>query len=139
MPRNKNDELKVSFPQGKIYIHSSGKNIGKAYIEYNKSYVNKFNNNLNQIQKTLDNKVVIELQKYVSKDAGVQELSIGLNTDCGSGIVRIGVPYARVQAYSKKITKRVGLRGTQPFERMKADKAQSILNQVAAYSRRLNK
>lgn len=125
----------ISFPQGDIFI---GKN-GRARIVKNKSYENKFNNNLNQTQKFLDNKVVVELQKYVSKDTGAQELSIRLNTDCGSGIVTIGVPYAKYQAYSKKITKRVGLRGTQPFERMVADKGDSILRQVVAYSRRLNK
>lgn len=126
---------KIEFPQGNIIISKNG----SARIVKNKSYENKFNNNLNKVQVYLDNKIVTELQKYVSKDTGAQELSIRLNTDCGSGIVTIGVPYAKYQAYSKKITKRVGLRGTQPFERMVADKGDSILRQVVAYSRRLNK
>ena len=139
MPRNKNDKLRIEFPRDKIYIHSTGKNQVKAYIEYNKQYVNRFNTNLNKMQYFLDNRIVLELQKYVSKDTGAQELSIRLATDCGSGIVTIGVPYARYQAYSKKIKKRVGLRGTQPFERMVADKGDSILRSLAAYSRRINK
>ncbi len=126
---------KIEFPQGNIII---GKN-GKARIERNKSYENKFNNNLNKMQHFLDNRIVLELQKYVSKDTGAQEISIRLNTDCGSGIVRIGVPYAKYQAYSKKIKKRIGLRGTQPFERMAADKGDSILRSLVAYSRRINK
>ena len=130
-----NDVLKVEFPQGKIYV--SDKN-GKAYIEYNKSYVNKFNNNLNKEQVFLDNKVIMLLQEYVSYKSGTQEKSIRLTSDTGSGLVHINVPYAEYQAYSKRIKKRVGKRGTYPFERMKADKKDTILKQVEAYSRRLN-
>ena len=152
--------LKVEFPQGKIYVSKGGQ--GKAYIEYNKSYVNKFNNNLNKTQVYLDNKVVNELQKYVSYDSGTQAKSIRLATNVGSGIVTIGVPYARFQAEGKVMVginsrkawanrgeRKVvinkdlqyqfgGIRGAHPFERMKADKRESILKQVAAYSRRIN-
>ena len=131
------DVLKVEFPQGKIYVSQGGN--GKAYIEYNKSYVNKFNNNLNKEQVFLDNKVIMFLQEYVSYKHGVQAKSIRLTSDPGSGLVHINVPYAEYQAYSKKIKKRVGKRGTYPFERMKADKKDTILKQVEAYSRRLNK
>lgn len=131
-----NDVLKVEFPQGKIYV-SQGRN-GNAYIEYNKSYVNKFNNNLNKEQVFLDNKVIMFLQEYVSYKTGTQEKSIRLTSDPGSGKVHINVPYAEIQAYSKRIKKRVGKRGTYPFERMKADKKDTILKQVEAYSRRLN-
>ena len=132
-----NDVLKVEFPQGKIYVSQNGK--GKAYIEYNKSYVNKFNNNLNKEQVFLDNKVIMFLQEYVSYKTGTQEKSIRLTSDPGSGKVHINVPYAEYQAYSKRIKKRVGKRGTRPFERMKADKKDTILKQVEAFSRRLNK
>lgn len=132
-----NDVLKVEFPQGKIYVSQNGN--GKAYIEYNKSYVNKFNNNLNKEQVFLDNKVIMFLQEYVSYKTGTQEKSIRLTSDAGSGLVHINVPYAEIQAYSKRIKKRVGKRGTYPFERMKADKKDTILKQVEAYSRRLNK
>lgn len=131
-----NDVLKVEFPQGKIYVSQNGN--GKAYIEYNKSYVNKFNNNLNKEQVFLDNKVIMYLQEYVSYKTGTQEKSIRLTSDAGSGLVHINVPYAEYQAYSKRIKKRVGKRGTRPFERMKADKKDTILKQVEAYSRRLN-
>ena len=131
-----NDVLKVEFPQGKIYVSQNGN--GKAYIEYNKSYVNKFNNNLNKEQVFLDNKVIMFLQEYVSYKTGTQEKSIRLTSDPGSGLVHINVPYAEYQAYSKRIKKRVGKRGTYPFERMKADKKDTILKQVEAYSRRLN-
>ena len=130
------DVLKVEFPQGKIYVSQGGN--GKAYIEYNKSYVNKFNNNLNKEQVFLDNKVIMFLQEYVSYKSGTQAKSIRLTSDPGSGLVHINVPYAEYQAYSKRIKKRVGKRGTRPFERMKADKKDTILKQVEAYSRRLN-
>ncbi len=125
----------VSFPQGDIFISKNG----KARIVKNKNYESKFNSNIYKLQNYLDNRVVMELQKYVSKDTGAQEKSIRLATDCGSGIVTIGVPYAKYQAYSKRIKKRVGLRGTQPFERMVADKGDSILRSLATYSRRINK
>lgn len=130
------DVLKVEFPQGRIYVTDGGN--GKAYIEYNKSYVNKFNNDLNKTQVFLDNKVIMHLQEYVSYKHGVQAKSIRLTSDAGSGLVHINVPYAEYQAYSKRIKKRVGKRGTYPFERMKADKKDTILKQVEAYSRRLN-
>ena len=131
-----NDVLKVEFPQGKIYVSQNGN--GKTYIEYNKSYVNNFNNDLNKTQVFLDNKVIMFLQEYVSYKTGTQEKSIRLTSDAGSGLVHINVPYAEYQAYSKRIKKRVGKRGTYPFERMKADKKDTILKQVEAYSRRLN-
>ena len=130
------DVLKVEFPQGRIYVTDGGN--GKAYIEYNKSYVNKFNNDLNKTQVFLDNKVIMHLQEYVSYKTGTQAKSIRLTSDPGSGLVHINVPYAEYQAYSKRIKKRVGKRGTYPFERMKADKKDTILKQVEAYSRRLN-
>ena len=130
------DVLKVEFPQGKIYVSQNGN--GKAYIEYNKSYVNKFNNNLNKEQVFLDNKVIMLLQEYVSYKYGVQAKSIRIISNPGSGLVHINVPYAEYQAYSKRIKKRVGKRGTYPFERMKADKKDTILKQAEAYSRRLN-
>ena len=126
--------LKVTFPQGTVYVD----NEKKLSIKYNPSYQNFFNNNLNKTQVFLDNKVIMALQKYVSKKYGVQEASIRLSSDAGSGLVHINVPYAEYQAYSKRIRKRVGLRGTQPWERMCADNKDSILKQVAEYSRRLN-
>lgn len=126
--------LKVELPQGKIYVNKSN----SAYIKYNDGYENDFNNNINKVQAFLDSTVVKNLSPYVSFRSGVQEKSIKLATVLGSGIVTIGVPYAEYQAYSKRITKRVGLRGTQPFERMRTAKKDSILKQVAEYSRRLN-
>ena len=127
--------LQVKFPQGKIWLKETETTLKsgiikvtvKPYIQYNPSYRNFFNNNLNKSQVFLDNKVIIALQKYVSKKYG------------GSGLVHIGVPYAEYQAYSKRIKKRAGLRGTQPWERMVADNKDSILMQVAEYNRRLNR
>lgn len=122
------------FPKGKIRVGEDG----KAVIEYNTSYVNKFKKNGKQVQMFLDKTVVTNLQQYVSYKTGTQEKSIVLASNYGSGYVTIGVPYAKYQAYSKRIKKRVGKRGTQPFERMKSDKKGTILRQVAQYSRRLN-
>ena len=126
----------IKFPYGKVYF-IQGKE-GSAYLEYNKSGMNKFNGNLDSMQKYFDNLVAINLMEYVSKKTGVQELSIKISSVPGSGKVHINVPYARYQAYSKRIKKRVGKRGTQPFERMVADKKKSIEQQLMAYSRRIN-
>lgn len=112
--------------------------VGNFTLKYDSSYVREFNNNLNLTQKHLDNLVIDALQKYVSYKDGYQEASIRNSSVAGSGYVKINVPYAEYQAYSKRIKKRVGKRGTQPFERMKADNEDNILRQVAAYSRRIN-
>jgi hypothetical protein len=112
--------------------------IGKLILKYNNNIARKFQNNLDKTQIFLDNKVIINLEKYVSKKLGVQEASIRLSSVAGSGKVHINVPYAEYQAYSKRIKKRVGKRGTQPFERMCADKKDEILRQTAEYSRRVN-
>lgn len=123
----------VTFPKATITTKN-----GTCKITYNTSYVNKFNNNLNKTQVFLDNKVITELQAYVSYKSGTQLRSIRIASEEGSGYVTIGVPYAEYQAYSKKIKKRVGKRGTYPFERMKADKRETILKQTAEYARRIN-
>lgn len=107
-------------------------------LYYNPSFERNFNNNMEKCQKYLDNLVVINLQEYVSYKSGTQSKSIRIATVLGSGKVIINVPYAEYQAYSKRIKKRVGKRGTYPFERMKADKTKSILSQLQKYSRRLN-
>ena len=124
--------LEVKFPQ-------SQKVGNDGTLNYNASFTRKFNENLNKSQAFLDNKVGTYLQDYVSYKTGTQAKSIPMAGTYGKGYVIINVPYAEYQAYSKKIKKRVGKRGTYPFERMKADKKDTILKQVEAYSRRLNK
>ena len=148
----------IKFPKGNIYLNKNG----KAYLRYNSSYVNEFNDDFNKTQMFLDETVAKELSGYVSFKSGMQSLSIPLSTDYGSGIVSISVPYARFQAYGKvmvgsqsgsawarKGEKKVvttkdltyhsnAKRGKFPFERMVTDKKDSILRQVTAYARRLN-
>lgn len=113
-------------------------NIGDYKLNYNQSFIRQFNNNLNETQLFLDKKVGGYLEKYVSYKTGAQERSIGNAGTYGQGKVKINVEYAHYQAYSPRIHKRAGLRGTYPFERMKADKSKTILNETAEYSRRLN-
>ena len=123
--------LEVKFPQSQ--------KVGKdGTLNYNTSFTRNFNENLNKSQVFLDNKVGTYLQDYVSYKTGTQAKSIPMAGTYGKGYVIINVPYAEYQAYSKRIKKRVGKRGTYPFERMKADKKDTILKQVEAYSRRLN-
>ena len=92
-----------------------------------------------QVQKYFDTMVAKNLQPYVSFKSGTQEKSIINSLDAGSGEVHIDVPYAEYQAYSKRIKKRVGKRGTQPFERMVSDKRNSLLNELATECRRVSK
>ena len=104
-------------------------------ITYYPSFKRSFNEDLNKIQVYLDNLVAKNLRPYVSKKRGIQE---NMTQTYSQGSVTINVPYAEYQAYSKRIKKRVGKRGTQPFERMVADKKSTILKQVQEYARRLN-
>ena len=96
-------------------------------------------NEKGKVQQFIDKTVRDNLMAYVSFRTGKQEQSIKLATILGSGRVVINVPYAEYQAYSKRIKKRVGKRGTQPFERMKADKKASILRQTIKYANSLDK
>ena len=107
-------------------------------LVYNISFAKDFNKNIEKCQMYLDNLVVTNLQEYVSYKSGTQSKSIRIATVLGSGLVIINVPYAEYQAYSKRIKKRVGKRGTRPFERMKSDKGKSILNQLQRYVRRIS-
>lgn len=107
-------------------------------LYYNKNFARNFNSNIDKCQKYLDNLVVINLQEYVSLKTGTQKDSIRIATVLGSGRVIINVNYAEYQAYSKRIKKRVGRRGTRPFERMKSDRSSSILNQLQRYARRIS-
>lgn len=115
-----------------------------------------------KVQTFLDKTVAENLQRYVSRKSGVQEKSIPIASKYGSGKVIINVPYARFQAEGKVmigvkshspwarrgerkvVTNRnltyhsERLRGEHPFERMKADKGQKILNQTAQYARRIS-
>ena len=113
-----------------------------------------------KIQQFLGKKVADNLKKYVSFKSGAQEASVKPINN-GKQVI-INVPYARFQAEwkvmvginSKRswalkgerkvvINKKLkyhnsSLRGAHPFERMKADKKDSILTQTANYARRLD-
>lgn len=115
-----------------------------------------------KVQAFLDKTTAEYLMKYVSKKGGVQEKSIPNASKYGSGRIIINVRYARFQAegkvmvgvnsrraWARKNEKKVvinkklkyhsdSLRGAHPFERMKADKKDSILNQTANFARRLS-
>lgn len=115
-----------------------------------------------KVQAFLDKTTAEYLMKYVSKKGGDQEKSIPIASNYGSGRIIINVRYARFQAegkvmvgvnsrraWARKNEKKVvinknlkyhsnSLRGAHPFERMKADKKDSILNQTANFARRLN-
>lgn len=114
-----------------------------------------------KVQQFLGKTVANNLKKYVSFKSGTQEASV--NPINGGKQVIINVPYAQFQAggkvmvgiksrspwarrgerkvvISKNLTYHSNsLRGARPFERMKADKRDSILNQTANYARRLSK
>ena len=115
-----------------------------------------------KVQAFLDKTTAEYLMKYVSRKGGDQEKSIPTASKYGSGRIIINVRYARFQAegkvmvgvnsrraWARKNEKKVvinknlkyhsdSLRGAHPFERMKADKKDSILNQTANFARRLS-
>ena len=128
-------KVTLDVPEGKILLDKNG----KAYIKYNPNFKRQMENSLGKVQEFVDMTVRNNLMAYVSFRTGTQQKSIKLSTMLGSGQVIINVPYAEYQAYSKRIKKRVGKRGTYPFERMKADKKDSILRQTTKYSQTLDK
>lgn len=113
-----------------------------------------------KVQIFLGKTVADNLRKYVSFKSGTQQASVD-SINSGKQVVT-NVPYAQFQAggkvmvgthshstWAKKGEKKIvinkaltyhngKLRGAHPFERMKADKGQSILNQVAKYARRID-
>lgn len=115
-----------------------------------------------KVQVFLDKTTAGYLQKYVSFKSGAQKNSIPVAETPGSGKVTINVPYAQFQAGGvvmvgiksnsawarrgerKVVTKKSltyhseKLRGAHPFERMKADKKDNILNQTANFARRIS-
>lgn len=115
-----------------------------------------------KVQQFLDKTVMENLQPYVSFRSGVQQKSIKMATVLGSGRVIINVIYAQFQAggkvmvgeksnspWARKGERKIvtskdliyhnnALRGAHPFERMKADKKDSILNQTANFARRIS-
>mgnify|MGYP004503854443 FL=1 len=115
-----------------------------------------------KVQAFLDKTTAEYLMKYVSRKSGDQEKSIPIASKYGSGRIIINVRHARFQAegkvmvgvnsrkaWARKHEKKVvinknlkyhsdSLRGAHPFERMKADKRDSILNQTANFARRLS-
>ena len=116
-------------------IEFKDKKTNNGTITYYSNFKSQFNKDLNKTQVYLDKLVATNLKPYVSRKTGVQELS---TQSYNQGSVTINVPYAEYQAYSKRIKKRVGKRGTQPFERMVADKKGTILRQIQEYARRIN-
>lgn len=115
-----------------------------------------------RVQVFLDKTTAEYLQKYVSRKSGVQEKSIPIASKYGSGRITINVPYARFQSegkvmigvkshstWARKGERKIvtskalkyhseKLRGAHPFERMKADKRDSILLQTAKEARRIS-
>ena len=113
-----------------------------------------------KVQQYLGKTTADNLKKYVSYESGVQE-GATRSIEGGTKVI-INVPYARFQAegkvmvgvqsrkaWAKKGERKVvidkklkyhsdRLRGAHPFERMKADKGNSILLQTAIYARRFS-
>lgn len=72
------DLKKINFPLGKIYMQKG--DMGIVYLQYNKSFVSKFNGNLDKTQVFLDETVIKNLMEYVSFKTGRQEASILLSS-----------------------------------------------------------
>lgn len=110
-----------------------------------------------RVQQFLGKTTADNLKKYVSFDSGTQE-GATRSIEGGTKVI-INVPYAQFQAggkvmigvrshspWARRGERKVvtskdltyhseKIRGKHPFERMKADKGQSILNQTAKYAR----
>jgi hypothetical protein len=115
-------DLSIKFP-----LNSSKNGVSLTFY---KNAVKKLENHLNKMQKFQDKKVSEYLMAYVSFRDSNQSKSIKQSTVVGSGYVIINVKYASYQAYSNRIKKKVGKRGTKPFERMVQENKTTIMNDL---------
>lgn len=115
-------------PRGEIFITKNG----KAKLEWNPNFQNKWQGKYNVAQKRLDNAILKDTDKYVPMLTGMLKLSGRLGTVVGQGLIQYIEPYAKARYYSKnKIGSATGgLRGPQWFERSKADNKQEWIKVV---------
>jgi hypothetical protein len=106
---------------------------GKASLEWNSDFVDKWNGRYSAAQKFVDESVLFGCEPYIPHLTGVLVATGLLGTDVGSGTVSWIAPYARYQYYGKvmvgKAPKTVsskdlvyhggGIRGSFWFERWK--------------------
>lgn len=81
-----------------------------------------------KVQKFVDSEVMRVMEPYMPFDTGTMVKSMYTATDIGSGEVKVNTPYAHRRLLSAR---HVGIRGPQYFERMKADRLESILDGAA--------
>jgi hypothetical protein len=102
---------------------------GKASLEWNTDFVNKWDGQYSAAQKFVDSEVLRLCEPYIPLLTGVLIMSGILGTDVGSGTVSWITPYARKRYYTpRKTASTTGpLRGPFWFERMKQVSGPAII------------
>lgn len=83
------------------------------------------------VQQYVDSEVMRYMEKYMPRLSGRMIDQMIIPTVVGSGEVNVETPYAHARSISARNN---GLRGPKFFERMKADRADDILNGAAKLS-----
>lgn len=84
----------VEKPRGKVVLVQSGSDKIKAEIEWNESFVQRFNRQFNAAQAWLDNRVLRDSNYYAPMRTGALKKTGILGTTAGEGVVQWVAPYA---------------------------------------------
>jgi len=129
--------MEIQTPRGRIYQDKNG----KAILEWDPNFQQKWNGQFSRAQKFIDNEVLRLNGKYTPFQSGMLTKSGILGTVVGSGDIEYNAIYARYQYYGKVMVgpapKQVTdkdlvytggpMRGAFWFERMKGDHKEAIL------------
>lgn len=123
-----NELLLIVTPQGTLFQDFDAYGGVKCKLEWNPDFGREMTRNFSKAQIFVDSEVLRFCAARIPFDTGMLEMSGPLGTVVGSGEVAYLVPYAAVQYYDTATFRSYDLmRGSQWFERGKADERERIL------------
>lgn len=123
-----NELLLITTPQGSLFQDFDSYGGVKAVLEWNPDFGRYQTQRFTRAQMYVDSEVLRFCASRVPFDTGMLEMSGTLGTVVGSGEVAFLVPYAAAQYYNTATFRPYDfMRGSQWFERGKADERERIL------------
>ncbi len=120
--------LTITTPRGSVIQFENALGKVEARLEWNPDFEREMTRNFTKAQMFVDSEVLRFCAARVPFDTGMLEMSGTLGTVVGSGEVAYLVPHAAAQYYDTATFRSYDLmRGSQWFERGKADERERIL------------